>query len=106
MHIKHEELSTWEGMSAMHYTKFLLKNYEYLLQVCFHKLVQGFDLTPTKVDVDSYVHPRPYKLSWLHDKHEVHVLHRCSLSIQLKDKVFDNVLCNVVEMKISDVILG
>jgi hypothetical protein len=49
--------------------------------------------------------PQPYTIGWLHQRSDFHVNQQCRLSYIIKS-FKDEVLCDVVTLKVCDVILG
>ena len=50
-------------------------------------------------------HPIPYKVSWLHNGHQLLVNEQCEIDLQIKNYK-DRVLCDVMPMDIFHVLLG
>lgn len=58
-----------------------------------------------KLGLEKLVHPTPYKVSWLHKRHQVLVNEQCN--IQFKIGIYqDELICNVIPMDAFHVLLG
>ena len=58
-----------------------------------------------KLNLATTNHPTPYKMQWLNNSGEVHVLKQVIVSFRI-GRYVDEVLCNVVPVQVAHVILG
>jgi hypothetical protein len=58
-----------------------------------------------KMELETIVHPSPYKVSWLQKGHQVNVIKRCL--VEFKIGVYkDEILCDVIPMDVFHLFLG
>jgi hypothetical protein len=58
-----------------------------------------------KLSLEMFVHPTPYKVTWLHKGHHILVNEQCKIKFKIGNYQ-DEVLCDVITMDVCHVLLG
>jgi hypothetical protein len=58
-----------------------------------------------KLELESVVHPSPYRVSWLQKGHQVNVTKQCLVEYKLGGYI-DEILCDVIPMDVCHLLLG
>jgi hypothetical protein len=58
-----------------------------------------------KLSLETFVHPTPYKVIWLHRGHHILVNEQCKINFKI-GSYQDEVLCYVITMDVCHVLLG
>ena len=58
-----------------------------------------------KLELETVVHPSPYKVSWLQKEHQVNVTKQCLVEFKIGGYK-DEILCDVIPMDVCHLLLG